>query len=52
MPLTPASTKRSITASVARRSISPRSSKGVTIAGMSPVEHTETSRLVNGARTL
>src|SRR5215208_4464971 len=37
MPSTPASIKRSTTASVAPRSTSPRSSKGVTIAGINPV---------------
>jgi hypothetical protein len=37
MPSTSAAIKRSITASVAARSTSPRWSNGVTIAGISPV---------------
>ncbi len=37
IPSTPASTKRSTTASVAARSTAPPSSNGVTIAGINPV---------------
>src|SRR5918995_6524966 len=52
IPSTPAATKRSTTASVARKSISPRSSKGVTIAGIDPVNIRLVSPVSSKARLL
>src|ERR687897_521512 len=52
IPSTPAATKRSTTASVARKSISPRSSKGVTIAGIDPVNIRLVSPFSSKARLL